>query len=143
MLASHRTNERKTDDDLEHSREQMGQNTAERMTQAKHTGSEYNDEATRNVPGYTDLARIMSSEQNIAGYDTLQDQNNGYTELRKSIVTKDQYDTLGEHHIYDYSTVSDSTTNTKAISADRENGVDCSRDRENISETSGHNIEIS
>ncbi|XP_071167487.1 uncharacterized protein [Mytilus edulis] len=130
--------ERKTDDDLEHSREQIGQNTPERMTQAKHTGSEYNDEATRNVPGYTDLARTMSSEQNFAGYDTLQDQNNGYTELRKSIVTKDQYDTLGEHHIYDYSTVSVSTTNTKAIIADRENGVDCSRDRENISETSGH-----
>ncbi|CAG2224220.1 PLG [Mytilus edulis] len=128
MLASHRTNERKTDDDLEHSKEQMGQNTAERMTQAKHMGSEYNDEATRDVPGYTDLTRTMSSEQNITGYDTLQDQNNGYTELRKSIVTKDQYDTLGEHNIYDYSTVSDSTTNTKAISADRENGVDCSRD---------------
>ncbi|XP_076102099.1 uncharacterized protein LOC143071583 isoform X2 [Mytilus galloprovincialis] len=130
--------ERKTDNDLEHSREQMGQNTAERMTQAKHMGSEYNDEATRDVPGYTDLVRTRSSEQNIAGHDTLQDQNNGYTELRKSIVTKDQYDTLGEHNIYDYSTVSDSTTNTKAISADREDGVDCSRDRENISETSGH-----
>ncbi|XP_063432545.1 uncharacterized protein LOC134714842 isoform X2 [Mytilus trossulus] len=130
--------ERKTDDDLEHSREQMGQNTAERMTQAKHMGSDYNDETTRDVPGYTDLARTRWSEQDNVGYDTLQDQNNGYTELRKPISTKDQYDTLGECYAYDYSTVSDSSTNTKAINADRKDDVDCSTDRENISETSGH-----
>ncbi|XP_052099713.1 uncharacterized protein LOC127734106 isoform X2 [Mytilus californianus] len=158
-----------TDEDLEHSTKQMDQNTANRMTQSKEMGSEYNDEGTQDVFGYTDLTRIRSSLHDIAGYDTLEDQsngytelrksisskdqnngyselrksisskdpNNGYTELKKSISSKDQYDILGEHNIYDYSTVLDSTTKTGRNSAEREDSVECPRDHENKSGTSG------
>ncbi|CAC5364684.1 PLG [Mytilus coruscus] len=127
--------DRNTDEDLEHSTKQMDRNTDERTTQSKEMRSEYKDEGTQDVFGYTDLTR--SSLQDIAGYDTLEDQNNGYTELRKSISSKDQYDILGEHNIYDYSTVSDSTTKTGRNGAVREDSVDCPRDYENKSGTSG------